>query len=315
MSEIHSAGRGRALAIGNFDGVHRGHQALLGEVIRYAGEHDLEPAVLTFEPHPTAVVAPDRVPRQICGCEERLGLLRAAGIAHVEVLPFTPSVAKLSPEEFVESIVVGTLRAKAVFVGENFRFGNKKAGNCETLEQLGRKYDYFAHCLRPVVYRGEVVSSTSVRRYVETARIGRANRLLGRPFSLSGPVVSGEGIGSKQTVPTLNLRPSPGQVLPPGVYVTRTRELSGSRWWQSITNVGRRPTFGGEDFTVETYLLSAFEPPSPERIAVDFLHYIRSERQFPGPAELRSQIMRDVGVAKKYWRRVERWCNPCPSVY
>lgn len=315
MSETHSAHPGRALAIGNFDGVHRGHQALLGEVIRFAEEHDLEPAVLTFDPHPTAVVAPDRVPRQICSCEERLCLLRAAGIAHIEVLPFTPSVAKLSPEEFVETIVVGTLRAKAVFVGENFRFGNKKAGNCQTLQELGRKHDYFARCLKPVVYRGEVVSSTSVRRYVETAQIVRANRLLARPFSLSGPVVSGQGIGSKQTVPTLNLRPSPIQVLPPGVYVTRTRELSGSRSWQSITNVGTRPTFGGENFTVETYILSPFEPPSPDKIAVDFLHYIRRERQFPSPAELRSQILRDVGVAKTYWHRVQRWCNPHPSLY
>ena len=315
MSETQPTGRGRALAIGNFDGVHRGHQALVGEVIRFAEEHSLEPAVLTFDPHPTAVVAPDRVPREICSGEERVRLLRAAGIAHIEVLPFTPSIAKLSPEEFVRSIVVGALRAKAVFVGENFRFGNKKAGDCDTLQKLGRKYDYFAGCLKPVVYHGEVVSSTSVRRYLETARIVRANRLLARPFSLSGPVVSGQGIGSKQTVPTLNLRPAPNQVLPPGVYVTRTRELPGSRWWQSITNVGTRPTFGGEDFTVETYLLSAFEPPSPQTIAVDFLHYIRSERQFPSAGELRSQILRDVGVAQKYWRRLEHWCNPRPSVY
>jgi riboflavin kinase / FMN adenylyltransferase len=221
----------------------------------------------------------------------------------------------LSPEQFVQSVLACALRTKAVFVGENFRFGNKKAGDCETLRILGVRHQYFAHCLKPIAYRGEVVSSTSVRRYIETAQIARANRLLARPFSLSGPVVSGQGIGSKQTVPTLNLRPAPNQVLPPGVYVTQTRELSGSRQWQSITNVGTRPTFGGEDFTVETYLLSPFEPPSPEGIAVDFLHYIRSERQFPSPAELRAQILRDVGVAKKYWRRVERWCDPRPSVY
>jgi riboflavin kinase/FMN adenylyltransferase len=315
LSETHSTGRGRAVAIGNFDGVHRGHQALLGGVIKFAEQHDLEPAVLTFDPHPTAVVAPDRVPRQICSYEEKLRLLRAAGISHIEVLPFTPSVARLSPEQFVQSVLACALRTKAVFVGENFRFGNKKAGDCETLRILGVRHQYFAHCLKPIAYRGEVVSSTSVRRYIETAQIARANRLLARPFSLSGPVVSGQGIGSKQTVPTLNLRPAPNQVLPPGVYVTQTRELSGSRQWQSITNVGTRPTFGGEDFTVETYLLSPFEPPSPEGIAVDFLHYIRSERQFPSPAELRAQILRDVGVAKKYWRRVERWCDPRPSVY
>lgn len=315
MSDPHVIRRGRALAIGNFDGVHFGHQALLEKVVRYAQQHNLEPAVLTFDPHPTCVVAPDRVPRQICSCEERQRLLRAAGVAHIEVLPFTSAIARLSPEEFVRRIVAGQLGAKAVFVGENFRFGNKKAGDCEALQKLGIEHQYFAHCLKPVVYRGEVVSSTKVRRYIEAGQIVRANRLLGRPFSLSGPVVSGKGIGSKQTVPTLNLRPSPNQVLPPGVYVTGTRELSGSRTWQSITNVGTRPTFSGEDFTVETYLLSAFEPPPPDGIAVDFLHHIRTERQFPTPQELRAQILRDVEVAKKYWRRVERLCSPSPSLY
>ncbi len=305
----------RALAIGNFDGVHLGHQALLHEVIRFAEQHGLEPAVLTFDPHPTAIVAPDRVPRQICSSEEKIRLLRANRISHIEVLPFTTAVAQLSPEDFVKRIVVEQLRAKGVFVGENFRFGHKKAGDCQTLQELGIPHGYLAHCLNPVACRGEVVSSTRIRQYIESGKVVRASRLLGRPFSLSGPVVPGRGIGSKQTVPTLNLRPAPNQVLPPGVYVTRTREASGSRVWQSITNVGTRPTFGGEDFTVETFILSTFEPPAPDRIKVEFLHYIRAERQFPGPEELRSQILRDVGVAKKYWRRVERWCGSSPSIY
>jgi riboflavin kinase/FMN adenylyltransferase len=305
----------RALAIGNFDGVHRGHQALLAEVVRFARERNLQSAVLTFDPHPTSIVAPNRVPRQICSTTERVRLLKTQGITHVEVLPFTAELARLSPEEFVKSVVVDGLRAKAVFVGENFLFGFKKSGNCETLQQLGLTYDYFAHCMKPVVYRGEVVSSTRVRQYIEGGRIVRANRLLARPFSLSGRVVPGRGIGSKQTVPTLNLRPEPNQVLPPGVYVTKTRELHGSREWQSITNVGTRPTFGGEDFTVETYILSSFDPPSPDHIGVDFLHYIRAERQFPSPEELRAQIFRDVSTAKDYWRRVERWCTHSPSIY
>lgn len=305
----------RALAIGNFDGVHLGHQALVREAVRFAGDRGVEPAVLTFDPHPTAVVAPDRVPRQICSLQERIRLLKAGGISYIHVLPFTPELARLSPEDFVKSVVADSLRARAVFVGENFRFGCKKSGNCETLQQLGVSYGYLAHCLQPVKYRGEVVSSTSVRRYVKAAKIDRANRLLGHPFFLSGPVVSGRGIGAKQTVPTLNLRPDPNQVLPPGVYVTRTRDLSTSQDWQSITNVGTRPTFGGEDYTVETYILSAFEAPAPANIAVDFLHHIRAERQFANAEELRAQIMLDVAIAKKYWRRVERWCKASLSLY
>ncbi|MFL6417367.1 MAG: bifunctional riboflavin kinase/FAD synthetase [Bryobacteraceae bacterium] len=305
----------RALAIGNFDGVHLGHQALLAKVVSFSRDRDLEPAVLTFDPHPTAVVAPDRVPREICSLPERIRLLRGTGISHVEVLPFTAELAQLTPEEFVKRVVVDALRAKAVFVGENFRFGHKKAGSCKTLQQLGLSYGYLTECLQPVLYRGEVASSTRVRRYIETGSIVRANRLLARPFSLSGKVVSGHGIGSKKTVPTLNLRPAPNQVLPPGVYVTQTREVSGSRKWQSITNVGTRPTFGGDNFTIETFILSSFEPPSPDEIAVDFLHFVRAERQFFGPEELRAQILRDVGVAKNYWRHAERWCNACPSLY
>ena len=294
----------RALAIGNFDGVHLGHQALVAATVTYAEQHGLVPAVLTFHPHPTHIVAPHRIPLMICSLAERIRLLQEAGAREVHVEPFTNELAALAPREFVLQILVEKLQAKAVFVGENFCFGAQKAGTPEVLRALGAELDFGTHFLQPVRYRHEIVSSSAIRRYLSEGRVSRANRLLGRCFSLSGPVISGHGIGSKQTVPTLNLRPSPDQLVPRGVYVTETLELPTGRRWQSITNAGVRPTFGGEEFTVETFLLSPFEEPTPTDIRAEFRRFIRPEQQFPDAQSLKAQILRDVQSAQAYWRRI-----------
>jgi riboflavin kinase/FMN adenylyltransferase len=303
MSEF-SSNTPCALAIGNFDGVHLGHQALVGAAAAYAEQHCLRPAVLTFHPHPTHVVAPQRVPPMICSLPERVRLLKAAGAAEVYVEPFTQELAALSPREFVLKILVEKLNTKGVFVGENFCFGAQKAGTPEVLRALGEEWGFTTQLLPPVCYRHEVVSSSAIRRYLSEGRVSRANRLLGRCFALSGPVVSGYGIGSKQTVPTLNLLPTPSQLVPRGVYVTETLEESTGRRWQSITNAGVRPTFGGEELTVETFLLSPFEEPTPMDIRVEFRRFVRPEQQFPDPQSLKTQILRDVRRAQAYWRRV-----------
>ena len=292
-----------ALAIGNFDGVHLGHRALLDRALGYARGRSLVPGVLTFDPHPTVVVAPSRVPLMLTSLDERLQLLRRAGIEHVEVLSFDKNTAALSPREFVSQILVERLNTKAVFVGENFRFGSRKQGTPEILEALGREFGFEPHFLPPVTLRGEIVSSSAIRRHLLNGQINRANHLLGRCFSLSGQVVSGHGIGSKQTVPTLNLHPSSGRLIPRGVFVTETADIRDGRRWQSITNAGTRPTFNGDELTVETFLLSPFEPPAPVEITVEFRRFIRPERQFPDPAALREQIIRDVAQANAYWRR------------
>jgi len=293
-----------ALAIGNFDGVHLGHQALVAATVAHAEQDGLVPAVLTFHPHPTRIVAPHRVPPMICSLAERTRLLREAGAKEIYVEPFTNELAALPPREFVLQVLVEKLKAKAVFVGENFCFGAKKAGTPDVLRALGAEFGFGTHFLPPIRYRNEVVSSSAIRRYLSKGRVNHANRLLGRCFSLSGPIVSGHGIGSKQTVPTLNLRPAPDQLVPRGVYVTETLELSTGRRWQSITNAGVRPTFGGEELTVETFLLSPFEEPAPTDIRVEFHRFVRPEQQFPDPASLKAQILRDVRRAQAYWRRV-----------
>jgi riboflavin kinase / FMN adenylyltransferase len=298
-----------ALAIGNFDGVHTGHQALIRATVAYAAEHGFVPSVLTFHPHPMAVLAPDRKPERLCSLDEKLRLLFSFGIRHILVLPFTEALSQLSPREFVWKILVNTLQTKAVFVGEDFRFGHKQAGNSQTLRTLGTEFGFVSQFVEPVAVRGQVVSSSVIRQYLCAGNVSRAARLLGRCFAVAGPVVSGRGIGSKQTVPTLNLRPIPGQVLPRGVFVTETLDLDAPRRWQSITNVGVRPTFGGEELTIETYLLSPLDGNPPQRIEVQFHHFVRQERQFANPEALKRQILNDVGRAQTYWRRLFRYTS------
>ncbi len=303
-----------ALAIGNFDGVHLGHQALLAATAQYAEQHDLLPAVLTFDPHPTHIVAPQRVPPMICSLAERVRLLEERGMGQVYVLPFTHELAALTPREFVARILAEKLSAKAVFVGENFCFGAQKAGTPDVLRALSAEFGFIPHFLPPVRYRREIVSSSAVRKYLSEGRVSHANRLLHRCFSLVGPVVSGYGIGSKQTVPTLNLRPEANQLVPRGVYVTETSEASTGRRWQSITNAGIRPTFEGKELTVETFLLSPFEEPTPTNIRVEFRRFVRPEQQFPDPGSLKAQILRDVRRAQAYWRHVSYKAIPSIDV-
>jgi riboflavin kinase/FMN adenylyltransferase len=313
MSEVHSPVP-CCLAIGNFDGVHLGHQALVAATVAYAGQHGLTPAILTFDPHPTHIVAPQRVPLMICSLAERIRLLKEAGAREVYVEPFTSELAALTPREFVARILMEKLKAKAVFVGENFCFGAQKAGTPDVLRALSMEFGFVAHFLPPVRYRHEIVSSSAIRRYLSEGRVSRANRLLGRCFALNGPVVSGHGIGSKQTVPTLNLRPAPNQLVPRGVYITETFETPAGRRWQSITNAGVRPTFGGEELTVETFLLSPFEEPTPTNIRVEFRRFVRPEQQFPDPGSLKAQILRDVARAQSYWRRVSQLGKPSQAL-
>ncbi len=295
------------VTIGNFDGVHVGHRQLLRRVVELGRENDLRPMVLTFHPHPTCVVAPQRAPRLLTTIEERVALIREQGVADVVVLPFTPEVAKLTPEQFVEQMLVGDLHARIVMVGDNFRFGHKQAGDIKTLTELGSRFGFQTHIVGVVNCRGRVVSSSEIRRLIEAGDVATAGRLLDRPYPLAGEVVSGHGIGSKQTVPTLNLS-TKAEVIPAnGVYITRTRDLETEQQWNSITNVGNRPTFGGGDLTIETFLLSAFEGLTPGRIAVEFLRRVREERKFDSAEALKQQILRDVGRAQVFFRRLETW--------
>ena len=303
LEEAHGRVHRCALTIGNFDGVHVGHQALIAATLRYAAANALTPAALTFHPHPTVVVAPERVPELICTLDQRLNFLAAAGATNIIVLPFTADVARLSPRQFVSQALCEALDTKAVFVGENFRFGRKHRGSAQTLKMLGPEFGFIGETVEPVSLRGEIISSSVVRRYLLSGNVSRAGRLLGRCFSIEGPVVHGHGVGSKQTVPTVNLAPPAGQLVPRGVYITETLDRRTGRRWESITNCGFRPTFGGDELTIETFLLGKLEGATPLEVEVRFHRFVREERQFPGPEALRAQILRDVSRAQAYWRR------------
>lgn len=296
-----------SLTVGNFDGVHRGHQELMRRAAAIGHARGWKPSVLTFRPHPAHVVAPARAPRMITSFERRVELMARAGIEQVLVLPFTRELSQWTAEDFVRRVLVDRLGARAIVIGDDFRFGHKGSGDGALLERLGAEYGFEVVIVAPVAIRGERVSSSLVRQMADEGRIARANRLLERPFELQGAVAGGHGIGSKQTVPTLNLAPD-SEVLPRrGVYVTRTIELPEGRRWESITNVGVRPTFGGDSVTVETYLLEPLTGTSPERIRVEFLRRIRDERKFDSPAELKSQILRDVARAQRVHARLRRF--------
>src|SRR5665213_1894333 len=222
-----------------------------------AAEKGLAPAVLTFDPHPASIVAPQRAARLLTTQAERCSILARQGIEYVLALPFTREMAHWTPEQFVERVLVKALRARVVIVGSNFLFGHDQAGDTKVLAELGRRFGFETRVITPVKRRGRTVSSSEIRRAVESGKVSLAARLLGRPYATAGVVVPGHGIGSKQTVPTLNLR-THAQVLPAtGVYITRTFDEESPRRWNSITNIGYRPTFESTDpqLTIETFLL------------------------------------------------------------
>jgi riboflavin kinase/FMN adenylyltransferase len=308
------------LTIGNFDGVHAGHRQILRRVKQVADERALKASALTFSPHPSKVVAPARAPRLMTSPVERCALMQADGIEQVFIMPFDEQVVQLTPEQFVERVLVRKLDVRAVVLGHDFCFGYKQSGNVRVLQELGRKYGFTTEEVKAVTVRGRVVSSTALRQLIEAGRVAQAARLLERHYALEGVVVAGRGVGSKQTVPTLNLATN-SEVLPAtGVYVTRTvgqdssparvlqDPLFAARVWPSITNVGYRPTFGdGHELSIETFLLQPLDGETPRRIRVELLWRVRDERQFPDAQALKQQILRDVGVAQAYFRRLEKW--------
>jgi riboflavin kinase/FMN adenylyltransferase len=295
-----------ALSIGNFDGVHAGHRKILRRVAALAREHGWKAAAMTFDPHPARVLTPARAPRLLSSIAERAEWMGAEGIDQVIVVPFDLDFARLTPEEFVAGILTGRLGIRAVVVGENFHFGRGHMGDIKTLKELGSRYGLLVEAVPPVRFRGHRVSSSAVRRLVEAGDVSRAGRMLERPYALSGNVVPGQGIGSRRTVPTLNLATTAEVIPARGVYITRTEDLKSGRKYSSVTNVGIRPTFGGHALTIETHLLDHDDSPAPARIRVEFLYRLRPERKFPTPEELKVQILRDAARAQAYFRRLER---------
>jgi len=295
---------GSTVAIGNFDGIHLGHQAILRAAVARARELGAVATALTFDPLPQKVLRPETAPLRVTTNEQRISCFAKIGMDAAVVLPFTLELAKLSPQEFVDQILVRDLGVRTVFVGENFRFGHKQAGNARMLLLMGAERGFEVVIIPHVVHKGEVVSSTILRREIASGDVAHAGRLLGRPIVLSGKVISGTGTGRRFTFPTLNLAAEQELLPARGVYVTRTRLDGESRTRRSVTNIGMRPTFSGSALSVETHLL---EPPgeiAPARIEIHFWKRLREEKKFGGPEELRAQIAKDIAAANKFFTRL-----------
>jgi riboflavin kinase/FMN adenylyltransferase len=298
--------RGSVIAIGNFDGIHLGHQRLLQHCIGLGKESGAVATALTFEPLPQKVLRPESAPPRISTNEQRLEWFGALGMETAVVLPFTMELSRLAPAEFVDEILVRQLQVRAVVVGDNFRFGHKQAGDVKFLRELGMRdgFDVIVH--EPVVVDGKIVSSTVIRRLIGAGDVTRAARMLGRAFALTGEVVPGTGTGRKFTFPTLNLRAEQELLPARGVYITRTVMEGEPSSHRSVTNVGMRPTFNGTGLTVETHLLDYSGNFSPKRIEVRFWKKLREEKKFAGPEELRAQIAKDIARANGFFARLRR---------
>jgi riboflavin kinase / FMN adenylyltransferase len=289
------------VSVGNFDGLHCGHQQVLKEVVRRACETGSQAVAVTFEPHPLRVLRPQVAPKLITPPDVKEKLLSQAGVDALLVIPFTLEFSKTTPAEFARDILAGKLRATEVHEGENFHFGHKAQGTTGRLSELGQQFGFAVKAYPVMLLRGSPVSSSHIRELIVAGKIARARHLLGRVFSITAPPASGRGYGRKYTVPTINLGPYDELVPGNGVYVTRTR-VDGATF-NSITNVGNRPTFGADSFAIETHLLDFYPIDiTPEsRLEISFFQFRRPEIKFPSVEALREQIGKDVRRAQRYF--------------
>jgi riboflavin kinase / FMN adenylyltransferase len=289
------------VSVGNFDGVHRAHAAVLREIVARARASGAKAVAVTFEPHPARILRPESELQLLTPTAEKLRLLAATGVDAVLLLPFGRDLSLMTPRQFAERVLKKRLRAREVHEGYNFRFGHKAAGDVNMLSEFGREMGFEVKVYPEMLLRGETVSSSHIRKLLGEGRVSRARHLLARPFCILSTPGRGRGYGSKYTVPTINLARYEELVPKDGVYITCTRV--GSEQFDSVTNVGSRPTFANELFAIETHLLN-FHPVelTPEtEVEICFLNRLRGEIKFPSVEALREQISRDVRKARRYF--------------
>jgi riboflavin kinase/FMN adenylyltransferase len=291
------------LALGNFDGLHRGHMKIVDRVRQRAGERAGTPAVMTFDPHPPRVLRPDKAPALLMTMPQKVEALRRSGMQGLAVVRFTHELSTWDPETFVRTVLVDWLHVVEVWVGANFLFGHQRAGNFSVLRALGARYGFRAEKIDPVRYKDFVVSSTRVRRLVAEGRVDEAGALLGHHYFIEGRVVRGAGRGRGIGVPTANLATDNELIPPSGVYATMVT-IDGVVF-PSVTNIGLRPTFGDVDGPViETHLLDADRDLYDQSLRLSFVQRLRDERAFPDVDALRAQIDADRRTARRLFGRI-----------
>ncbi len=288
------------VSVGNFDGVHHAHRRVLDEIASRARNRGATSVAVSFEPHPMRILRPDAGLKLLTPTPEKLRLLEESGVDAVLLLPFTRDVSLMSPRDFAQVVLRDCLKAVEVHEGFNFRFGHKAFGDVLLLKNVGREFGFEVVVYPEMRIRGESASSTRIRELIVSGDVRRARALLGRPFSILSTPGRGRGYGSKYTVPTINLSRYEELVPKDGVYVTRTGVAG--ECFDSVTNVGNRPTFGADSFAIESHLLNfhPLELTSETPIEVWFLGRLRDEIKFESAEKLREQIGRDVRKAQRY---------------
>ena len=290
------------VTVGNFDGVHCGHRHVLREVVQRARTTSSASVVLTFDPHPLRILRPDIAPKLITPQPVKEALLAQSGLDILLTIPFTRDFSMTPPAEFARSILAGKLHAREVHEGENFHFGHRAEGDTRRLKDFGHEFGFAVTSYPVMLIRGEPVSSSHIRELVLAGKVSRARRLLGRVFSITAIPGRGRGYGHKYTVPTINLSRYDELVPGDGVYFTRTRV--GDEIFDSVTNVGKRPTFGDDLFAIETHLLNfhELEVTAQTEVEISFLRWRREEIKFPSVDALKQQIGKDVQRARRFFQ-------------
>ncbi|MGF1656706.1 MAG: bifunctional riboflavin kinase/FAD synthetase [Verrucomicrobiales bacterium] len=290
------------LAIGVFDGIHRGHQAVIDAAIQSSQRQGGSPVVLTFDPHPLRVLRPERPPALLTCTEHKILLLKRLGVHHLLLIPFTKDLATTEAEDFILAMVGAAQPLKRICVGHEWGFGQGRRGNVELLTQLGRQHDFAVSGVAPVLHKNQVVSSTLIRAAVRSGDLQEAGELLGRPYTILGRVVTGQGLGSKLGFPTANLQVRAEQQPPPGVYVCKV--CVNQTTYPAVANLGFRPTINdGEPSPVlEVHLLDFQGDLYDQSVELEFIFLLRPEQRFEQIADLIEQIGRDVETAREYFQ-------------
>ena len=281
------------MTIGSFDGVHLGHAAVLAKTVEAARAESAQPTLITFEPHPRCVLDPANCPQSITTLQEKLALIEAHGIEHAIVLRFDRALSALSPQEFVDQLA-GVMEMRRWVIGFDFAFGRERSGNVDWLRDHGYKVDV----VPPFLIDGKALHSSDVRRLVTIGDMEMANRLLGREYSMSGPVEAGDRIGRTLGFPTANIGTEPNKLVPAlGAYAGRAKAPEGD--FIAALSVGYRPTFGGTQLRVEAFLLDFEGDLYQQRLELRFIRYLHPDIAFPTVADLVQQLKRDVAETRR----------------
>jgi riboflavin kinase/FMN adenylyltransferase len=282
------------VALGTFDGIHKGHQALFSTTIELAKSKKIKSAVYTFNQHPLKEINPGEAPKTLMDIEDKQQIIKQWGFDYLFLSEFNKKMAVMDPETFIKKVLVGQINVESVVVGTNYHFGKQGLGNITTLKEMGEKYNFTTIVVKPVIFEEQMISSTRIRMLLTEGMIQKATYLLGRNYSLKGVVVHGFERGRNIGFPTANLNVSSDSVIPQkGIYKTLTY-LEDGREFQSVTNIGQNPTFGENSMSVETFIINFDEQIYGQKMSIVFVKWLRSEMKFESVEQLIRQIEQDV---------------------